>query len=62
MTPAKRDDMAKLAYALACDLPKQEAKEILAGIFAVQHDITADMAWALFVRGKSLALQKERAA
>lgn len=55
MTRAVRDDLARLAYALAHDLPKSDAKSILGGIFATQHDITPDIAWALYVRGKHLA-------
>jgi hypothetical protein len=58
MTPARRDEIAKLAYAFAASLPKAEAKEAVAGMFG----ITEDMAWALIVRGKSLAKQSERAA
>lgn len=54
MTPSDRDDIAKLAYALAKGLPKDDAKSLL-GVFARQRDLTDDMAWALFVRGKMLA-------
>jgi hypothetical protein len=58
MTPAKRDEIAKLEYAFAASLPKAEAKEAVAGMLG----LTEDMAWALIVRGKSLAREAERAA
>lgn len=61
MTPTVRDDLAKLAYVLAKDLPKRDAKALLETVFARKHDVTPDRAWALFVRGKQLA-GKERAA
>jgi hypothetical protein len=62
MTKAVRDDLAKLAYALARGLPKEDAKALL-GVFARERDLSDDMAWALFVRGKDLARRaKERAA
>lgn len=55
MTPTERDDRAKLAYGLSRNLSKQEAKEAVAGMFGV----TLDIAWALIVRGKSLAASVE---
>jgi hypothetical protein len=62
MTRAVRDDLAKLAYVLADGLPKADAKALL-GVFAREKDISDDMAWALFVRGKDLARrEKGRAA
>jgi hypothetical protein len=54
MTPKDRDDIAKLAYALTRGLPKADAKALLA-VFARERDLTEDMAWALYVRGKNLA-------
>jgi len=55
MTKAVRDDLAKLAYVLCKDLPAGEAKGLLRCAFAKPHGLTDDMAWALYVRGKSLA-------
>lgn len=62
MTAAVRDDLAKLAYALACNLPKQDRDSLLA-VFAREKDLSEDRAFALFVRGKNLArMAKARAA
>lgn len=55
MKLSDQDDLAKLAFGLTRGLPTADAKEILAGMFSTQHDITPDFAWALFVRGKHLA-------
>ncbi len=63
MTKAVRDDLAKLAYGLAKGLPRDDTKAFLRDIFAARHDISEDMAWALYVRGKNLArMEKGRAA
>jgi hypothetical protein len=59
MTRAVRDDLAKLAYLLTKHMPKADAKEFLNSIFARQHDLSEDQAWALYVRGKDLA-RRER--
>lgn len=55
MTRAVRDDLAKLAYLLAKHMPKADAKEFIEGIWARQKDLTPDIAWGLYVRGKNLA-------
>lgn len=62
MTPTVRDDLAKLAFSLAGDLPNVDAKALLRDMFATKHDVTEDMAWALFVRGKDLARKAEKVA
>lgn len=62
MTPTVRDDLAKLAYSLAGDLPTRDAKALLRDMFARKHDVTPDIAWALYVRGKDLARKAEKAA
>lgn len=62
MTPTVRDDLAKLAYSLAGGLPARDAKALLRDLFATKHDVTPDIAWALFVRGKELARKSEKAA
>lgn len=59
MTRAVRDDLAKLAYLLAQGMPKDDAKAILGAVFAARHDISDDMAWALYVRGKDLARREK---
>lgn len=61
ISPAKRDELAKLAWAFAQALPKGEAKREVASMFRTQFDCTEDFAWALIVRGKSLAKALERA-
>lgn len=55
MTDAVRDDLAKLAYRLAGDLPKADAKAFLA-VWARERDLSDP--WALFVRGKQLARER----
>jgi hypothetical protein len=62
MTGAVRDDLAKLAFRLAGDLPKADAKVLLRDMFAAKYDLTPDMAWALLVRGRDLARKAEKAA
>lgn len=54
MTPERRDELAELAWSIAEFLPKAEAKSTVAGILSEDEDT----AWALIVRGKSLARQK----
>jgi hypothetical protein len=54
MTLKDQDDIAKLAYALARGLEKPDAMALLA-VFARDRDLTEDMAFALYVRGKNLA-------
>jgi hypothetical protein len=56
MTKAVRDDLAKLAYALAKGLPKQDAKALL-DVFGRERDLIDP--WALFVRGKDLARREK---
>lgn len=54
MTLKDQDDLAKLAYRLTGNLPKADAKAFLA-LWARERDLTEDMAFALYVRGKNLA-------
>jgi len=62
MTRSVRDDLAKLAYAMARDLHRDDTRALLK-IFAREKDLTEDMAYALYVRGKELARRvKGRAA
>lgn len=60
MTPTKRDELAKLAYAFAQCLPKREAKQAVAGMLRTQIDCDENLAWALIVRGKHLAEDTEK--
>lgn len=62
MTKAVRDDLAKLAYVLVRGLPKHDRKALIEGVFATRHDLTPDMAYALYVRGKDLARREKRRA
>lgn len=50
----EQDDLAKLAYALANGLSREEGKEAVAAMYG----LSKDMAWALIVRGKTLAKGK----
>jgi hypothetical protein len=56
MTPAKRDELAGLAWRLyvGCGLPKHEASDAVEAMFRTELDLETDV-WALIVRGKSLA-------
>jgi hypothetical protein len=57
MNLKEQDDLAKLAYGLARDVPKRDGIEAVAAMYGV----TEDRAWALIVRGRSLARRGEDA-
>lgn len=59
MTIAVRDDLAKLAYAMCRGLPPVDRRALIEGIFARRHDLTPDMAYALYVRGKDLVRREK---
>lgn len=50
-----QDGLAELAYGLTRYLEKAEAKEFLEGIFSTHHNVPHGVAWALYIRGKTLA-------
>ncbi len=59
MTPHEQDDIAKLAYGLTAELPKQLGIETVAGIY----NVTQERAAELIARGRYLAkLAEGRAA
>lgn len=58
MTPERRDEIAELIWAFVKYLPKAEQKTEAAVMLNMQADCVNEDAWAMVVRGKSLARQK----
>lgn len=54
----KRDDMARMAFAIASTMSAAQAKEVLAGMYSV----SATTATKLISRGKHLAVNEADAA